>query len=100
MSDDTSSKVSQILNSAESILRDHGDHGMTMRKVAQGAGISLGHLQHYFPTKNDLLIAIIGNYFERCGQALDEFAGQQTSTDVAERGQALWRSVFLLLVAN
>ena len=59
-------KVPMILESAMVILRDHGDHGLTMRKVAQHAGISLGHLQHYFPTKNDLLKGLVSRHFELC----------------------------------
>ncbi|MEM9382780.1 MAG: TetR/AcrR family transcriptional regulator [Planctomycetota bacterium] len=74
-------KVSTILDSALEILRDHGDHGLSMRKVAERAGISLGHLQHYFPTKNDVLEGLVGSHFEVCTAALREHVERETATD-------------------
>ncbi|MEM9386610.1 MAG: TetR/AcrR family transcriptional regulator [Pseudomonadota bacterium] len=74
-------KAAEILACAMSILRERGDHGLTMRKVAEAAGISLGHLQHYFPTKNDVLTALVGLHFAQCTAALrDRIEGGQADS--------------------
>ena len=78
-----------ILASAEALLRDHGDHGLSMRKLATEAGISLGHLQHYYKTKNDVLVALIDRYFSYCHTALSEHAATFQHTSPRERVQRL-----------
>ncbi len=70
-----------ILECAMGILRDHGDHGLTMRKVAERAGISLGHLQHYFPTKNEVLKGLVSSHFELCITALRQHIASESATD-------------------
>jgi AcrR family transcriptional regulator len=47
-----------ILESAESVLVNHGYHNFTLRKIAQHAGISMGNLQYYYPTKDALIRAL------------------------------------------
>lgn len=44
-----------ILAEARSILVSRGYGGFSVRKVAKAAGVSLGHLQHYFPNRAVLL---------------------------------------------
>jgi AcrR family transcriptional regulator len=41
-------------------LLEHGNAGVTMRKVAEKAGISLGNVTYHFPTKRHLLLSLIG----------------------------------------
>ncbi len=74
-------KVPLILEGAMGLLRDHGDHGLTMRKVAERAGISLGHLQHYFPTKNEVLKGLVSSHFELCITALRQHIASESATD-------------------
>jgi AcrR family transcriptional regulator len=52
-------RASTIVQHAKMVLVEQGAGGFSIRKVAQAAGISLGHLQHYFPTKSDLLNAMV-----------------------------------------
>jgi len=52
-------KASEIVRHAKLVLVDQGADGFSIRKVAHAAGMSLGHLQHYFPTKSDLLNAMV-----------------------------------------
>jgi len=54
-------KASTIVRHAKMVLVEQGADGFSIRKVAQAAGISLGHLQHYFPTKSDLLNAMVAS---------------------------------------
>ncbi|MEV7521363.1 TetR/AcrR family transcriptional regulator [Streptomyces sp. NPDC091371] len=48
-----------LLDAAERILTSSGGAELTMRTVAEAAGVRLGHLQYYFPTRTDLLAALL-----------------------------------------
>ncbi|WP_420078980.1 TetR/AcrR family transcriptional regulator [Streptomyces sp. JL4002] len=48
-----------LLDAAERILGTSGGAELTMRAVADAAGIRLGHLQYYFPARSDLLAALL-----------------------------------------
>ncbi len=49
----------RILDSAEVVLRRHGYAGFSTRRVAQEASIALGNLTYHFPTKPELVRALI-----------------------------------------
>lgn len=53
-----------ILNSAENILLKLGYDKLSMRKVANDAGISVGNLQYYFSSKEDLVAAMLNNVIQ------------------------------------
>jgi AcrR family transcriptional regulator len=61
-------RIKLILEAAEQLLIDSGYHNFSMRKVATQAGVSVGNLQYYFPTKDKLLEAlldkVIQNYLD------------------------------------
>ncbi|WP_329376871.1 TetR/AcrR family transcriptional regulator [Streptomyces sp. NBC_01351] len=48
-----------LLDAAQRILSSSGGAELTMRTVADEAGVRLGHLQYYFPTRTDLLAALL-----------------------------------------
>ncbi|GAA4687784.1 hypothetical protein GCM10023347_49310 [Streptomyces chumphonensis] len=48
-----------LLDTARRILLTSGGAELTMRAVADAAGIRLGHLQYYFPSRSDLLAALL-----------------------------------------
>ncbi|MFI1968407.1 TetR family transcriptional regulator [Streptomyces cinnamoneus] len=48
-----------LLDVAERILTESGHGALTMRAVATAAEVRLGHLQHYFPTRADLVAAVL-----------------------------------------
>ncbi|MCF7981188.1 MAG: TetR/AcrR family transcriptional regulator [Pseudomonadales bacterium] len=52
-------RVSSIVDAAETLLIEEGYHNFSLRKVAAAAGIKLGNLQYYFPTKDDLVKAML-----------------------------------------
>jgi AcrR family transcriptional regulator len=51
--------VERILVGAHRVLLDEGHQGFTTRRVAEAAGIAPGNLSYHFPTKTDLLRALI-----------------------------------------
>jgi AcrR family transcriptional regulator len=47
-----------ILGTAETIMRDEGYAAVTVRRVAKSAGLSSTLLHYYYPTADDLLVAL------------------------------------------
>ncbi|MEM9158490.1 MAG: TetR/AcrR family transcriptional regulator [Verrucomicrobiota bacterium] len=56
----------KIITASLELLKQQGDRGVTMRKVAQLTGLSLSNVQYYFKTKDDLLKAMADRYFADC----------------------------------
>ena len=48
-----------ILEQATRVLIDDGYSRFSLRRVASAAGVTLGNLQYYFPTKSDLVEAML-----------------------------------------
>lgn len=57
-----SPKIEHIFNCAMNILKASGDQGLTMRKVAEAAGMRLSNVQYYFKTKELLLGALLEGF--------------------------------------
>ena len=49
----------RILDTARSLFNQHGVHRVGVRDVARAAGISAGNLAYHFPTKDDLVRALV-----------------------------------------
>ena len=46
----------QIVRAAAESLLENGYHGTSVRSIASRAGVAIGNLQYYFPTKSELLV--------------------------------------------
>ncbi len=64
-----------ILDEAERLLVDEGHAALTLRGVAQRAGIRLGNLQYYFATREELVRALLARVLERATARLEERMG-------------------------
>ncbi|ARF55819.1 TetR/AcrR family transcriptional regulator [Streptomyces gilvosporeus] len=64
-------KRAQLLDAAEELLLASGHTGLSLRAVATAAGVRLGHLQYYFPTRADLVAAVLDRALTR---SLDNLA--------------------------
>lgn len=53
-----------ILDAATAILIDDGYAALSMRKIATRAGMHIGHLQYYYPTKQDVVRAMLERYLD------------------------------------
>ena len=66
--------IERILQAARGVLIERGHVGFTTRRVAEAAGISPGNLSYHFPTKRQLLQALINrlvaDYSEQFGELL------------------------------
>lgn len=62
-----------IIQAALSVLQTLGSEGLTLRKVAAHAGISLGNLQYHFKDKPSLFVGLAEFYFGECVTLLDRY---------------------------
>ncbi|MFF4952717.1 TetR family transcriptional regulator [Streptomyces chattanoogensis] len=58
-------KRAHLLNAAEELLLTGGHAALSMRAVATAADVRLGHLQYYFPTRADLVAAVLDRALAR-----------------------------------
>jgi len=65
-------RIEQILNAARQLFTDGGYSQMTMRQVADQVGISLSNVQHYFPSRESLLRALLESVMNSYDPAVDE----------------------------
>ncbi|MFD8098445.1 TetR/AcrR family transcriptional regulator [Nocardia fluminea] len=78
----------QLLDIAEGILVRSGHAELTMRAVANAAGVRLGHLQYYFPSHSDLVAAVLDRTMQR---SLHRLAPLLAAADIAVPGEDLAR---------
>ena len=89
MSDNRATKKQKILDCALRIMREQGDAGLTMRKIAECAGMRLSNLQYYFKSKDDVLAAMVTAYFDACEAELKQVAASSASLGARERTHRL-----------
>ena len=71
-SDDYESKSQSIMDCAAALFAKAGYPSAKMQDVAQACGATKSMLYHYFPTKDDLLFAILMEHLERVVQGVEE----------------------------
>jgi AcrR family transcriptional regulator len=71
----------QILDAAAHCFRAYGFHGASIANISRQAGMSAGHIYHYFENKEAIIAAIVERDLERLGTIWD---GLRTSHDVRE----------------
>lgn len=62
------------------IASERGLDGASLRDVAAEAGISLGQLQHYFRTKDDMLVFALGHISELAARRIGARVGSLAGT--------------------
>jgi AcrR family transcriptional regulator len=65
-----SPKIEHILHCAMTILKESGDQGLTMRKIAEAADMRLSNVQYYFKTKELLLGALLEGFLLDYAQSM------------------------------
>lgn len=55
----------QILDAAADCFRNHGFHGASIAQISKSAGMSAGHIYHYFANKEAIIAAIVERDLER-----------------------------------
>ncbi len=71
-SDDYETKSQSIMDSAAALFAKVGYPNAKMQDVAKACGATKSMLYHYFPTKDDLLSAMLKEHLERVIAGIDE----------------------------
>lgn len=77
-------KTEKVIDVGLTLLKTQGDFGLSMRKVATDAEMSLSNVQYYFKTKDDLLKAMADRYFEQCLEELKSVEALQDHARVQD----------------
>ena len=72
-------KISHIFSCTMSLLKESGDQGLSMRKIAEKADMRLSNLQYYFKTKELLLSALFGSFLEEYSKSVQSIQFDQHS---------------------
>jgi AcrR family transcriptional regulator len=64
--------VAVLLRATELVVAQKGFHAATTNRIAEVAGVSIGTLYHYFPTKEALVEAVVHRMWEEELAALEE----------------------------
>jgi len=70
-----------LLDAAETVLVAKGNANASLRTIADAAGVRIGHLQHYFPTRADLIKAVLERALDRSLERLADATGLRVSPD-------------------
>ena len=82
---------SGLLAAAHRVLVTAGYANFSMRRVATEAGVSVGNLQYYFPTKDALTAALLDNVVE---DYLLDFDAMRSTGTPREQFERIIRAVF------
>jgi AcrR family transcriptional regulator len=88
-----STAIKRILDGARDVLVRHGHAGFTTRRVAEAAKMRPGNLAYHFPSKRELLRALIARILDQYSEAVDAALSQH---DIP-RGQELQNLVQYLM---
>lgn len=79
--DDYEAKRQTILDKAAALIARKGFDIATMMEVAKACGASKSHLYHYFPSKEDLLYAIVHEHITTQAVELNRIVAQPLPAD-------------------
>lgn len=65
----------EILRIGREMVAQSGIHSLNMRDVAKASGICVGTIYNYFPSKDDLIIAVIASVWKEIMQDIREVEG-------------------------
>jgi AcrR family transcriptional regulator len=67
----------ELISTALDIAREEGVHKVSIRNIAQRCSISVGVLYNYFPTKADLIFAVVTHFWENVSEKLEDMNGKE-----------------------
>lgn len=90
----------EITNEARRQLGEHGAQGLSLRAVARELGMASSAIYRYFPSRDDLLTALIIDAFNAVGAHVEKAEAKQDRHDHLARWQAACRAVRTWALAN
>ena len=85
-------KRNKILNAAESLLAERGFHGLSMKLLAETAGIAAGTIYRYFDNKEELMSELHQYINLEVSQTI--FNGWLENQTAQHKYNLLWRNTF------
>jgi len=82
-------KASAILDCALNLLKENGDSGLTMRKIADGMEMRLSNVQYYFKSRDDVLKAMVARYSMMCIEDIQLLVRENPERTVRDRARLL-----------
>ncbi|MFD8424503.1 TetR/AcrR family transcriptional regulator [Streptomyces sp. NPDC059466] len=79
--------VQEILDAAERHITEHGPAALSLRAIARSLGMTVQALYHYFPSRDDLVTALIAKAYDALTDAVQ--AAVDAATDDAGRERVL-----------
>ncbi len=71
--------VEQILTAAAQVFEAHGYAGGTTNRIAARAGVSIGTLYQYFPSKEAVAVALLEGHIHETTRKLQQWVGHMVS---------------------
>lgn len=78
-------RAQDILDAARGLLAAEGYAGLSMRRVAQAAGMSLSNVQHYYASRDLLLEALLLTTMDAFQARMDDIAAAMSGRSQLER---------------
>ena len=85
--------VTTIIDAAARVLAEQGFSGTTTNRIAERAGISVGSLYQYFPSREAVVAAVAERYSERMKASLEALLVQTQSQDLKTSLHQLLRGI-------
>lgn len=83
--------TAEILTAAKAQLAEHGSAALSRRAVAREVGMVSSAVYRYFPSRDQLLTALIVDAYDSLGEAAER--GAATATDLGARWHAICTGV-------
>ena len=91
-------KRDDILKAAEQLLAERGLYGLSMKILADTAGIAAGTIYRYFENKEALMVELHQHISKQAAQTI--FNGWTEQHTEKQKYDLLWRNVFEAVLAN
>ena len=89
---DIADKKVAIFESTLVLVERHGFHGTSMSMIAREAGVATGTIYHYFKSKDELIIELLG-YAKRIANRAS-FESDDTSEPYYDRFRKVWFNLY------
>ena len=86
-------QISNIKKVSRALIADRGVSGLSLREVAREMGVVSSALYRYFPTRDDLLTALIFDAYSDLGTCVERADARASGSDAGMRLRVCARSV-------
>ncbi|GGT01576.1 TetR family transcriptional regulator [Streptomyces tanashiensis] len=77
-------RVEAILGAADRLLSQEGYEALTMRRIAEDAGVPVGSIYQFYPDKGAVVDALGRRYLEGFGSAIDELVERAVEGELTD----------------